>query len=63
MNNTKFMLTETLYLTTKVIDRSLMNDPELYKSVEFGLEKVKKDIRALLDEIEMISEAEESQIA
>jgi hypothetical protein len=61
MNNTKYMLTETLYLTIKVIDRAVLEDPKSYAPFVFGLEKVKNDIREVLDNIEMVVEEEGSK--
>jgi len=49
MANTKNISTDTLYITLKVIDRSLLHDPDTCSYVEPELENIKRLVRDTLD--------------
>lgn len=56
MTNTKIILSDTLSITIKVIDRALQENPGTYAPFVNDLEKVKKEIKDVLDMFEMIDE-------
>ena len=58
MTNTKIILSDTLYITMKVIDRSLLQNPGVYAPFEYDLNNVKEHIRDVLDMLDMVDEGE-----
>ena len=52
MTKTKIVLEDTLYVTMKIIDRSLMEDNEIYSDFETELDDLKAQIREVLDKLE-----------
>ena len=62
MTNTKIILSDTLYLTLKVIDRSLLQYSGTYGPFEYHFDNLKKQIREILDMLEMIDEGGNSKV-
>ncbi len=52
MAKAKIMLEDTLYITMKVIDRSLQQDPSTYSEFESELDKIKVQLKDVLDKLE-----------
>ena len=54
MNSNEKLLADTLYVTMKVIDRSLEENPDHYASIKDEIEDLQKQLRRVLDLVDMI---------
>ena len=62
MANTKIILSDTLYLTLKVIEQSLLQYPGTYAPFEYDLNNVRKHIRDVLDMLDMVDEGKNKKV-
>ena len=53
MRSSKDILSDTLYITMKVIDRSRIQEPEFYAQFEQDLYNLNEHIRNMLDKLDM----------